>query len=75
MEDKIKEIMAQVFNIDKELIGSDSSLDTIEEWDSLSHSSLVIALEQGFDISFEIEEIIDMMSFEIIFLTLKEKVS
>ncbi len=73
MEERLKEIMAQVFDVPNESINNDSSPDTIENWDSVNHMNLVLALEQAFSISFEPDEIIEMMNFELILIILKDK--
>ena len=73
MEEQLKEIMGQVFSIPSGDITEQSSLDTIEDWDSLKHTHLIIALEQGFGVSFEAEEIVEMISYKLILMTLKEK--
>ena len=49
MEDRIKKVMRDVFNIDIASIGSESSPDNIENWDSLKHMNLIVALEEEFD--------------------------
>ena len=73
MEERLKEIMAQVFDVPNESINNDSSPDTIENWDSVNHMNLVLALEQAFSISFEPDEIIEMMNFELILVIFKDK--
>ncbi len=73
MEERLKEIMAQVFDVPNESINNDSSPDTIENWDSVNHMNLVLALEQAFGISFEPDEIIEMMNFELILVIFKDK--
>jgi acyl carrier protein len=65
--------MAQVFDVPNESINNDSSPDTIENWDSVNHMNLVLALEQAFGISFEPDEIIEMMNFELILVIFKDK--
>jgi len=73
LEERLKEIMAQVFDVPNESINNDSSPDTIENWDSVNHMNLVLALEQAFGISFEPDEIIEMMNFELILVIFKDK--
>ena len=73
MEERLKEIMSQVFDVPKESINNDSSPDTIDNWDSVNHMNLVLALEQAFGISFEPEEIIEMMNFELVLVILRDK--
>lgn len=36
----------------------------ITQWDSVGHMSLVAALEDAFDIMFEVDDILDFNSFE-----------
>lgn len=72
MENKIREIMAQVFNVPEVSIDSLSSPDTIESWDSLKHMNLVTALEEEFNIRFTYEQISEMLNFSLIIEVLKE---
>jgi acyl carrier protein len=73
MEERLKKIMSQVFDTPVESINKVSSPDTIDNWDSVNHINLVLALEQAFGVSFESEEIIEIMSFELILVILKDK--
>ncbi len=36
----------------------------VPEWDSIGHMTLISALEETFDISFETDDIVDFSSFE-----------
>lgn len=63
MKDKIKEIMSLVFSIPADSIKDDASTQNLENWDSLNHMNLVVALEQEFQIRFEDDEIIKIVSF------------
>lgn len=66
METKIKEIMSVVFQTNIENIENDASAKTIENWDSLNHMRLIIALEQEFSLEFNESIIADLLSYEII---------
>tara|TARA_B100001971_G_C17645297_1_gene265365 strand:+ start:194 stop:430 length:237 start_codon:yes stop_codon:yes gene_type:complete len=74
VNERITKIMAKVFEVSEKEINEESSTDTIEKWDSLTHVNLIMFLEQEFAVTFETEEIIDMVSFKLISLTLSEKV-
>ena len=74
MENKIKKIMAAVFETDISNITDDASPDTIENWDSLRLINLVTALEEEFEIEFAEEEIIEMLNFKLITLLVSEKI-
>ena len=74
MEEKIKEIMALIFKCDASVINDDTSPDNLEEWDSLRHINLVVALEEEFGVNFSEDEIVDMMNFKLMKIIIKEKV-
>jgi acyl carrier protein len=73
MEDRIKKVMSDVLNIDVSLINNESSPDNIENWDSLKHMNLIVALEEEFEIEFDDEEIVDSMNYTLIVIILKSK--
>lgn len=63
IQQRIKEVMAGIFSMDAADIGSGSSLKTVEQWDSLKHVGLMMALEQEFDVRIDVEEAVEMTSF------------
>jgi len=65
-------VMAAVFNVSDETINEDSSPDTVEAWDSLKHMNLILALEDEFEIEFSEEETVELLSYKLISLVLKE---
>ena len=70
---EIYEVIASVFNLPVEEINMESSMDTLENWDSLNHMILVVALEQKFNVSFTPGDIIESVNMQIIKEVLKEK--
>jgi acyl carrier protein len=73
MENRIKQVMAAVFEVDVSEIDDNSSPDTIDQWDSLKHMNLILALEEEFEVRFDDEDIMNMITFESIFSILKNK--
>lgn len=71
LEDRIKNVLSAVFEIPVEQIQDKSSPDTIESWDSLKHMNMVVALEDEFNVQFTDEQIIEMMNFKLIELTIE----
>lgn len=55
--DELREIMIDVFDVDELTITPDTAADDVEEWDSLSHVRLLIAVERKFRIKFSNSEI------------------
>ena len=74
MEDKIRKVMAATFNVDMSQIHERTSVDTLEEWDSLKHMTLVIALEEEFDVEFDHSEYLNLTNFVSIRQYLEKKV-
>ena len=52
------------FDIDAAALGPDLKYESIQEWDSIGHMGLIAELEDSFDISMEMDDIIDFSSFE-----------
>ena len=50
-------------NLTNKEITEESSIHSIENWDSLKHINLIIAIEEEFEISIDEEEMVEMTSF------------
>lgn len=72
-EDKLKQIVADVLEVEPSAIGADFSMDTVEQWDSLRHLTLVLAIEDGFEISVPDEEAANITSWPLIRLVVEEQ--
>jgi acyl carrier protein len=64
MRERIKEILRNVLELDE--APEDITQETCENWDSLRHLQLIIELETEFNVSFEVEDIADMKSLNVI---------
>lgn len=72
-QDRIRRIVSQVFGVPAESVNDDSSPDTIEQWDSLSHIGLILSLETEFNLSLSPEDAMQMISVRLIRLVLEER--
>ena len=54
---KLHEIFLDVFDLDELELTDETSANDIEEWDSLSHIQLIVAIEKTFGIKFTSLEI------------------
>ena len=57
IREKITPIFRDVLDRDDLILRDDLSADQVEEWDSLSHTRLVVAIEKAFQIRFTNAEI------------------
>mgnify|MGYP000623748511 CR=1 FL=1 len=74
MTERIKKILSIVFVIDESQINDFSSPENVENWDSLGHLNLIVALEEEFELKFTDDEISEMLNFKLIEEILKDKV-
>lgn len=63
---KLKQLLADVFGEDPQSITDESSIDTIDQWTSLRHLNLVVALEERFNIQLNEEETLEIISVALI---------
>jgi acyl carrier protein len=69
---KIKQVMSAVFEIPLESIADDASSDNIENWDSLRHLNLILALEEEFAVSIPDEEVGNLVNYKLIELVIND---
>ncbi len=70
--ERIKKVLSAILGIEPEAIGEDFSSDSTEQWDSLRHINLIIALEQEFKISFPDEDVAMLSSLRLLNLAVHE---
>lgn len=58
--EKLQEIMATALEVPTSLITENSVMDDIEEWDSLGHVHIMVALEQAFDLYMDVDDFAQM---------------
>ena len=73
MEQKVKEIMSNIFGVPISRISNDSSPESLTEWDSIKHLNLIVALEEEFEVEFDESEIFEASRIPQIITFLKSK--
>lgn len=71
MEERVKKIMAEILGIEQESINSETTPDTVKEWDSLKHMQLILALEEEFSVEIPDDFIDKMLNIDMIFSVLR----
>ena len=58
--EQVRSVASDIFGIPAEKITAESSPETIENWDSMQHLNLVLAVEEKFGVQLEPEDIEQM---------------
>ena len=61
---KYNNAFIESFSINENVLGNDISYNSIPEWDSIGHMSLIAVLEEVFDIMMDMDDIIDFSSYK-----------
>ena len=59
---RIRNIFREVFDDDEITISDETSRSNIEDWDSLAHVKLILALEEEYDVRFTTDEVASIQS-------------
>lgn len=62
MEERVKEIIARVLNVDVGVVADDLSSGDIPEWDSVGNLAVISTIEQELNIEFPLEDLFDLTS-------------
>jgi acyl carrier protein len=71
--DRVRRTAADVLGQPLDAVRPASTRDDLPGWDSLAHVNLVLALEQEFDVQFTPEEMMEMLSIELVAMLIDEK--
>ena len=63
--EKYENAFMESFDIEKSMLNEELKYESIPEWDSVGHMTMISNLEEVFDIVMEMDDIIDFSSFEI----------
>ena len=73
IENKIKKIIADTFEISEAMINDETTTESIDDWSSLRHINLMSNLENEFNIKFDAIEIVVLTSYYSIKNAIKNK--
>ena len=74
IEEKVKEIIATVLEVEVSQIDDDTAIGDIPEWDSLSHIQIVSAIEKEFGFNFTPDVMMDLEDVSDIVAAVEERV-
>ncbi len=56
----VEEVVSGVFGVERGSIDESSCPETVDGWDSMGHLNLVLALEENFNVSIDIGDVMEM---------------
>lgn len=62
METQVKQIIAQVLNVELDRITDELSAGDIPEWDSVGNLAIISTIEQELELEFPLEDLFDLTS-------------
>jgi acyl carrier protein len=74
-DDRLRAVMAAMLDVDPATIGPATSTDTVENWDSVTHMNLVIAIEEAFGITVPDEEVASLTSWDLVRVVVQEQLA
>lgn len=66
MNPRLRQVFSAVFGIDGNLLTDADSPESIAEWDSLTHISLMLAIEAEFGVQFAADDLASLASVALI---------
>ena len=70
---EVRAILATVLRLEEAVISSDASTDTLDQWDSLAHMNLIVAIENKYNITFDEQEILESTNLISVIQLVKSK--
>jgi len=71
----IQEIFREVFDNEEIIVTAETVAEDIEEWDSLSHVQLIVALEKVFNVKLTSKEILSWDNVGEMIYSIKKKIT
>tara|TARA_B100001027_G_scaffold210166_1_gene177023 strand:- start:1252 stop:1491 length:240 start_codon:yes stop_codon:yes gene_type:complete len=63
-KEELKKIFIESLSIDKKNFSESIKYNSVPEWDSIGHMTLVAAIEEKFKITIDTDDIVDFSSFK-----------
>ncbi len=57
LQDEVLKVVSRVIKVPEHALSSDAGLGMVPGWDSLNHTTLVLELEETFDVAFDFDEL------------------
>ena len=72
--EKLNEVFHDVFDNNDIVVTEQTNANDIEEWDSLIHITLISAVEDEFDVSFDMKTVVSMKNVGDMIVAIEEQI-
>ena len=62
IQEKVIQVLINIFQVSPDKISTETTSDNVENWDSMNHINMILALEQEFGIRYDEEQVVSMLS-------------
>lgn len=66
VEERVRRVLGEVLDLDPASVSAETSTDTVKAWNSLQQLTLILSLEEEFEIQFDEDETAALVSFPLI---------
>ena len=63
-KEKYEKVFMDAFSVEKEVLEKGLEYNTIPEWDSIGHMSMIAEIEDAFSITMETDDVVNFGSFK-----------
>ena len=75
IKEELQEIFRDILDLDDLILENSTTADDIEEWDSLAHINLVVAIEREYKVKFALGELQDLKNIEDMIELINKKIN
>ncbi len=62
MDGRLKALVAGFLHLDPAQLSADSAAGDFPQWDSFAHANLIMEIERHFRVTFDVEDVLEMVS-------------
>ncbi|MBK5940056.1 phosphopantetheine-binding protein [Halochromatium roseum] len=73
LQDEVLKVVSRVIKVPEHALSSDAGLGMVSGWDSLNHTTLVLELEEAFEVAFDFDELDRIVTVSAIVESLQAK--
>ena len=73
LRDEVVELIGRIIKVPATILGGNAGLGTVDNWDSLNHTLLILELENTYNVAFDFDELDQVVTVDAIIASLEKK--